>query len=376
MAAHRVEVGVTATVQSSRPPGSPESRAAALDPARGPRYPAGVTLPLEAHLRRPLPRRPLARIPSPLESHPILAEECNLESFLLKRDDLAGGNKRRALEWLLPAAGPSLLTMGGYGSTWCAALAAAAGDTGQRVEVALFPQPWSAAVAGVLGTTVAGAGVHLAARRWRLPAALARAWVAARRHGPVAWLPPGGATPLGVLGSVNALLECAAQVGTEGLPRPEAIVVPYGSGGTAAGLLVGADLVGWPVTIVAVRVTDPWFTTRRRILSLAARTRALLGAPAGAAALRLDATQLGPGYGHDTATAAMARTRLAERGVVLDATYSAKACAAVRGLAGSFRHVCFWHTFDPSLVAPPMDHPVLRDAHRYAESLWPPPTST
>ena len=376
MAAHRVEVGVTATVQSSRPPGSPESRAAALDPARSPRYPAGVTLPLEAHLRRPLPRRPLARIPSPLESHPILAEECNLESFLLKRDDLAGGNKRRALEWLLPAAGPSLLTMGGYGSTWCAALAAAAGDTGQRVEVALFPQPWSAAVAGVLGTTVAGAGVHLAARRWRLPAALARAWAAARRHGPVTWLPPGGSAPLGVLGSVNALLECAGQLAAQGLPRPDAIVVPYGSGGTAAGLLVGADLIGWPVTIVAVRVTDPWFTTRGRILSLAARTRALLEAPAGAATLRLDGAQLGAGYGHDTATAARARARLAERGVVLDATYSAKACAAVRGLAGSFRHVCFWHTFDPSLVAPPMDHPVLRDAHRYAESLWPPPTST
>lgn len=376
MAAHRVEVGVTATVQSSRPPGSPESRAAALDPARSPRYPAGVTLPLEAHLRRPLPRRPLARIPSPLESHPILAEECNLESFLLKRDDLAGGNKRRALEWLLPAAGPSLLTMGGYGSTWCAALAAAAGDTGQRVEVALFPQPWSAAVAGVLGTTVAGAGVHLAARRWRLPAALARAWAAARRHGPVTWLPPGGSAPLGVLGSVNALLECAGQLASQGLPRPDAIVVPYGSGGTAAGLLVGADLIGWPVTIVAVRVTDPWFTTRGRILSLAARTRALLEAPAGAATLRLDGAQLGAGYGHDTATAARARARLAERGVVLDATYSAKACAAVRGLAGSFRHVCFWHTFDPSLVAPPMDHPVLRDAHRYAESLWPPPTST
>ena len=376
MAAHRVEVGVTATVQSSRPPGSPESRAAALDPARSPRYPAGVTLPLEAHLRRPLPRRPLARIPSPLESHPILAEECNLESFLLKRDDLAGGNKRRALEWLLPAAGPSLLTMGGYGSTWCAALAAAAGDTGQRVEVALFPQPWSAAVAGVLGTTVAGAGVHRAARRWRLPAALARAWAAARRHGPVTWLPPGGSAPLGVLGSVNALLECAGQLAAQGLPRPDAIVVPYGSGGTAAGLLVGADLIGWPVTIVAVRVTDPWFTTRGRILSLAARTRALLEAPAGAATLRLDGAQLGAGYGHDTATAARARARLAERGVVLDATYSAKACAAVRGLAGSFRHVCFWHTFDPSLVAPPMDHPVLRDAHRYAESLWPPPTST
>lgn len=266
--------------------------------------------------------------------------------------------------------------MGGYGSTWCAALAAAAGDTGQRVEVALFPQPWSAAVAGVLGTTVAGAGVHLAARRWRLPAALARAWAAARRHGPVTWLPPGGSAPLGVLGSVNALLECAGQLASQGLPRPDAIVVPYGSGGTAAGLLVGADLIGWPVTIVAVRVTDPWFTTRGRILSLAARTRALLGAPAGAAALRLDGAQLGAGYGHDTATAARARARLAERGVVLDATYSAKACAAVRGLAGSFRHVCFWHTFDPSLVAPPMDHPVLRDAHRYAESLWPPPTST
>ncbi|MBK7786829.1 MAG: hypothetical protein IPJ57_20315 [Gemmatimonadetes bacterium] len=187
-----------------------------------------MTLPLEAHLRRPLVRRPLARLPSPLESHPALAAECGLASFLVKRDDLAGGNKRRALEWLLPAAGPALVTMGAYGSTWCAALAAATGGTGQRAEVALFPQPLVGRGGGGARHHGGRRGVHLAARRWQLPLAVARAW--ARRAAARARHLAAGRRrhPAGVLGSVNALLECAGQLTAEGFPRPEAIVVPYG----------------------------------------------------------------------------------------------------------------------------------------------------
>jgi hypothetical protein len=58
-------------------------------------------------------------------------------------------------------------------------------------------------------------------------------------------------------------------------------------------------------------------------------------------------------------------------------TYGAKAWAVLSGLAGSFRRVCFWHTFDPRL-APQLtrEHPVVREARGYAEAKWPPPTST
>ena len=46
-----------------------------------------------------------------MESHGSLAKRLGLEALLVKREDLNGasfgGNKLRALEWILPAAGPN-----------------------------------------------------------------------------------------------------------------------------------------------------------------------------------------------------------------------------------------------------------------------------
>ena len=344
-----------------------------------------MTLPLVALAPALPPRFPLGSFPSPLESHGTLAERLGLRVLLVKREDLNGasfgGNKLRALEWILPAAGPAILTMGGYGSTWCAALALATASSGQRVYTGLFPQPWSPAVAGALSLTAEHGGAYLASSRWGLPYAVSRAWCAARRTGPVTWISAGGATPLGVLGSVNAALEFASQHAELGFPRPEAVVVPLGSGGTAAGLLIGMWLVGWPVEICAVRVTDPWFANRRRVFSLVRRTlrllaRAGLEVATGPATLRVDGGQLGAGYGHATSAANAAQSETAAAGLALDLTYSAKAWAALSGLAGSFRHLCFWHTFDPRL-APLLarDHPLVREARGYAEAKWPLPKS-
>jgi D-cysteine desulfhydrase len=344
-----------------------------------------VTLPLLDLLPRPPAHLPLGRFPSPVEEHPALAERLGLETLLIKRDDLAGaafgGNKLRALEWLLPVAGPEIVTMGGYGSTWCAALATIAAETGQRVHAALFPQPWSPTVAGALATTLTHGNVSLAPSRLWLPFALARAWRAAARDGPVSWLPAGGATPLAVFGSINAALEFVIQRNAP-RDRPDAIVVPLGSGATAAGLLVGMWLAGWKVDICAVRITDPWFANRGRVLALARKVIRLLGAAgahvtAGPADLRIVGDQLGAGYGHATPEAVRARAALAEAGITVDLTYGAKAGAALAPLAGSFRRLCFWHTFDARLTPQPeREHPLLRQARGYAETLWPLPKST
>ncbi len=343
-----------------------------------------MTLPLLELLPSPPPRAALGTFPSPIQELPGLAAALGLKRLIVKRDDLNGtpfgGNKLRALEWLLPAAGPALITMGGFGSTWCAALAVTSARCGQRAHAALFPQPWSETVAGALSTTLADGHVALAASRWTLPLAIARVWRMARRAGPVTWLPAGGATPLAVLGSVNASLEFARQSGAS-LPAVEAIVVPLGSGGTAAGLLVGAWLASWDVEICAVRVTDPWFANRRRVLALAAGTVALLRSRGlvvrpGAARLRVLGDQLGGGYGHPTPQAIEAQASMAAAGIALDLTYGAKAFAALRGLAGSYRHLCFWHTFDQRLTArSAREHPLLREARTFAESLWPHPKS-
>lgn len=338
-------------------------------------------LPLLAHLSSPPSRLRLCTLPSPVEQHAALARRLGFETLLVKRDDLNGavfgGNKLRGLEWLLPVAGPGIVTMGGYGSTWCAALAWVGRQEGRRVFPTLIPQPWSPVVAGVLATTLAHGQAVIAGSRLGLPLALARAWRAARRHGQVTWIPAGGATPLACLGSVNAALELAAQLADERLGRPDAIVVPLGSGGTAAGLLVGCWIAGWDVDICAVRVADPWLASRGRVMRLVRAILEQLEAfglrlTPGRARLRVIGDQLGAGYGHPTAAAVAACHSLAEHGISVDLTYGAKTYAALRTLAASFRRPCFWHTFDQRLRSREMaEHPLLRKARAYAESSWP-----
>lgn len=314
------------------------------------------------------------------------ARELGLEELTVKRDDRnadgLGGNKVRALEFLLPETPSQLVTMGGYGSTWAAALARCGAATGHAVHLALFPQPWTAAVAGSLSAALGHGSVYLAPSRLGLPLAVLRAWRSAARIGPARWLAPGGAEPLGVLGSINAALEFADQVRRGELHPPDAIVVPLGSGGTAAGLLTGAWLAGLECTVAAVRVTDAWFANHLTVMRLVRRTVALLGrlglrVTRGKARLLVVKDQLGSGYGRGTAMSRAAVALAAPAGLVLEETYGAKAYAALGALAPSFPRLTFWHTFDARVVAaPPADHPLLREARQHAESLWPLPIST
>jgi D-cysteine desulfhydrase len=180
-----------------------------------------------------------------------------------------------------------------------------------------------------------------------------------------------------VLGSVNAALEFASQIDQGVLGAPDAVVVPLGSGATAAGLLLGFWLAGRETQVCAVRVTDPWFANRFTVMRLARRTARLLRRHGvtivpGRASLRVVTDQLGAGYGHGTPAGGRMREMMANAGIVLDGTYGAKACAGLRSLAPSFPRLCFWHTFDTRLVSgPPVEHPLLREARLHAESQWP-----
>src|SRR5436309_902191 len=59
----------------------------------------------------------LARWPTPLEAQPGLARALGLEALWLKREDHAGGNKVRGLEFLFAGAprGSVFVTVGGTG---------------------------------------------------------------------------------------------------------------------------------------------------------------------------------------------------------------------------------------------------------------------
>jgi D-cysteine desulfhydrase len=302
-----------------------------------------------------LPRAELGVVRTPVQQLPASDDG---PALWLKRDDLSapslGGNKVRALEFLLGAvrAGDTVLTLGGEGSTHVLATAVYAAQLGARVVALRWPHemhPLAHAVAAEAERR--GAQVI---RTSNVVTALARAW-ARRLTGHVHYVPIGGSTPLGALGHVNAALELAEQVRAGELPLPARLVVPLGSGGTAAGLVVGLAIAGLPVAVVGARVAPHIGSNRRRVLALARSTLRLIARVSGGDVPRLadDAFSVvhdvyGGAYGRPLG-AADAPAALVHRslGLQLDATYSAKALAAAHVLARqSDAPTLFWVTFD------------------------------
>jgi len=297
----------------------------------------------------------LGNWPTPLEAMPSLARDLGLQALWLKREDVGGGNKVRGLEFLLAAAPPGsvFVTIGGTGSSHCLATARATHMLGHHTAVALFPQPETDASGSVAAAIAQAAGrVVRAAGLVTFPWAVVRAWRAAHYlgAGKPRWIPGGGADARAVLGHLLATLELPAQL--EAAPPPDAIVVPLGTGGTAAGIALGVAWLGWSTEVVAVRVASRIVANRWRTLRLARRAAALLGqvgiefpVPKPAIHVRV-VDAVGKGYGHPTPEGERARALAAAHGVRLDPTYGAKAFSALVQRADvNVQRVVFWHTF-------------------------------
>jgi D-cysteine desulfhydrase len=279
-----------------------------------------------------------------------------------------GGNKARKLEWLLGdvrrRGRTTVITGGAIGTNHGLATALYAREVGLRTVLVLVPQPKDDHVrAQARRIRESGAEVHLAtgtARAFGLAATLM-----VRRAGPGLRLPylilPGGSVPLGCLGYVEAGLELGGQVAAGDIPEPSHVVVAIGSGGTAAGLLLGLRMAGLRSRLVAVLVNDLTPISARGVARLARRTQRLLrrhsiGPPPprvalSASDLALETDWLGRGYGHPTVEGTEAIESFRSEGVVLDPVYTAKAAAALLELnrRGRFGDgpVLYWHTFRP-----------------------------
>ena len=289
---------------------------------------------------------------------PIERWELGDASLLVKRDDLTtptlGGNKARALELLLAGTGPGdvLLTVGSTGSTHALAVAHFATRLGARAEVITWPQE-EHDVSLATAARLREVALVTAARS---PATAMLRATARRLLRRVRWIPAGGSSPLGALGHAAAALELADQLAREHAPPPDTLVVPLGSGGTAAGLLVGLELAGLPTRVLGVRVVPRVVANRRRVLGLARRAAALFAERAGVVAPTVDETRFaieethyGGAYARETrASRTSQELVLAREGPALEGTYSAKALAAAlaHARAAPAERVLFWLTFD------------------------------
>lgn len=307
-------------------------------------------------MRYPVERADIGRLPTPVEPTPALGAALGVPNLQVKHDgrtgDAYGGNKVRKLDFLLGDAldrgCTRVFTSGGIGSNHVLATCTYARRVGLRPRAVQFPQPVTEHVRENL-LAIAGTEprLTLAGSELRLPLHLLRARIAARFDADRYYVPPGGSSPVGALGFVEAALELERQVEDGDVPEPDVVVVPASSGGTLAGLTVGLDRTALDTEVVGVRVIERYVLNRWTAARLARRTAALL-VDDGRRDYRRDDVRLvsgylGDGYGEPTEVGERVQETAAEYGLTLDPTYTAKAVAAVADRFDEER-VCYWHT--------------------------------
>jgi 1-aminocyclopropane-1-carboxylate deaminase/D-cysteine desulfhydrase-like pyridoxal-dependent ACC family enzyme len=264
-----------------------------------------------------------------------------------------GGNKVRKMQTVaaeaMAAKADTLITCGGIQSNHARVTAATGAALGLRVVLVVNGAPQSHPTANALLDQLFGADIrYVASRDERAPAmaAVAKELEAAGRRPFV--IPLGASTAIGAIGFARGMTELASA----GL-RPDAIVSSTSSGGTQAGLVAGAALLGLRARIVGVSADDSSERLTGVVRDLLSQMAARLGArPAslGADDVEVDDTFVGGGYGMPTPASTEALELVARReGILLDPVYTAKAMAGLidRIRRGQFRAdetVLFWHT--------------------------------
>ncbi|MGH2522651.1 MAG: D-cysteine desulfhydrase family protein [Anaerolineales bacterium] len=306
-----------------------------------------------------LPRVSLAHLPTPLEPLPRLSATLGGPHIMIKRDDqtglAGGGNKTRKLEFIVADAlaqnADTLVTLGSAQSNHCRLTAAAAARCGLRCILVLRGQAPARATGNVLLDHLLGAEVVWSGERARevvLEEIVAEERAAGRRPYPVAL---GGSIPLGAVGYALAMRELKAQMEAQGL-SVERILFASSSGGTHAGLVVGARMTGFQGEVLGISIDENRETLRNRVAHLATETARLLGqthtfAPEEISA---NADYLGGGYAV-VGQAERGAINLFARaeGIMLDPVYTARAAAGMldlirRRALGKQETVLFWHT--------------------------------
>jgi D-cysteine desulfhydrase len=134
--------------------------------------------------------------------------------------------------------------------------------------------------------------------------------------------------------------------------RVDRILFASGSGGTQAGLVVGAALHGYAVQLLGISVDKPSDDLCARVAQMAKDTFDLLGQPGEVqvSEIHVNDRYLGGGYGvmgdlERSAIESFARLE----GLLLDPVYTGRAAGAMidlihKGEIGKDENVLFWHT--------------------------------
>jgi 1-aminocyclopropane-1-carboxylate deaminase/D-cysteine desulfhydrase-like pyridoxal-dependent ACC family enzyme len=353
-------------------------------------------------LKERLPYSSLGELPTPVQKLEKTGAKLGVNHLYIKRDDLSGrlygGNKVRKLEFLLGDAlqkgARGVMSFGGAGSNHALATAIYARQVGLKSISMLMHQPYTRYVrSNLLMSHYAGAELHLCGSELdsvtNMPLVrLATMYQLMRQrlkngYSPI-MIPPGGSSPVGVIGFVNAALELKKQIMNGEMPEPDYIYVASGTMGTAIGLTIGLKMAGLKSRLVSVRVTSEQFVNIQRMLWLIDKVGSLLqslddsvpGLNITGEDIDIRHDYFGEKYALFTQEGMTAVSLIKDlEEIKLDGTYTGKTMAAIIFDAKNGRlrdkTVLFWNTLnsrDFSDCISDIDYHVLpRGFHRYFE---------
>jgi D-cysteine desulfhydrase family pyridoxal phosphate-dependent enzyme len=302
-----------------------------------------------------LPRLIFAHLPTPVEPLARLSAALNSPPLFIKRDDqtglASGGNKTRKLEFLLAEAqahgARTLITSGAAQSNHCRQTAAAAARYGFDCILVLSGDPAEKPTGNLLLDHLLGAEIIWTSRDHRddsLAQTFKDAWSDGRRP---YLIPYGGSNPVGASGYVLAMDELASQN-----INPDWIVFASSSGGTQAGMVVGAARTAWRGKVLGISVDERQDVLQARVANLATATAELwhLDRTFQPEEILVNASYLGGGYGvMGEAEREAIHLFARHEGILLDPVYTSRAAAGLIDLIrqGSFKPgetILFWHT--------------------------------
>ena len=309
-----------------------------------------------------LPRFLLAQLPTPLEKLDRLTRELGGPELLIKRDDQTGlalgGNKTRKLEFLVGQAlaqgADTLVTAGAAQSNHCRQTAAAAAKAGLKCELILNGQKPELPNGNLLLNRLLGATEHWIDRPQR-PEKLRELPVELRDQGRKPYvIGVGGSNGVGATGYVVAMMELLEQLRVS-KQRVDHIVFGTSSGGTQAGLVLGARVAGFTGRLhgLSIDKNDP--EHREYEIEVAQIANDCADYVGSAERFTKDDVNVvygykGEGYGvvGDLEREAI-RLRARCEGIILDPVYAGRAFGALVDLMrkGVFKRgetVLFWHT--------------------------------
>jgi len=302
------------------------------------------------------PKLSFAHLPTPIEKLPRLSKLLGGPELLIKRDDQTGlafgGNKTRKLEYLMASAvedgADTLLSTGAAQSNHCRQTAAAAARCGLACTLVLVgPEPGKAS-ANLFLDKILGAKIIWTEKSNR-DETLQQAFDGARADGRKPYLIPyGGSNKVGAYGYSQAYKELQDQMKNE---MPDWIVFASSSGGTQAGLVVGAGLDSHS-KIFGISVDESEDQLKNNVISIVQDLADHMGQGMELSEnnILVNAEYTGEGYGiMNEKDLEAIHLFAANEGILLDPVYSGRAGAGLIDLVrnGFFKkeeRVLFWHT--------------------------------